>query len=96
MKSKQGESERDMNMIKQKGEILEILRKSIRRHLSQTTTELVISRACGRCGLRPALIQKENIPHLIEKLIPSLELYLNPAQIKEVLPRFAFEAEHLC
>lgn len=74
-----------MNMISRRGDVAETLKRQLRKHLTKTTTNLVINRACTRCGLRPEYIQDKDIPQLIKVLESILALYLRKPQIEEIL-----------
>lgn len=57
----------------------------LRLHLSRISANLVLGRACSRCGIVPASVEIRHLPRLIGEIEPLLSSYLSRFEIRETL-----------
>ncbi len=57
----------------------------LRLYLSRISANLVLGRACSRCGISPRIIGIDHLPRLIGEIEPLLSAYLSRFEIRETL-----------
>lgn len=61
------------------------IQKCLRLHLSRISANLVLGRACSRCGVVPRNIEADHLLRLIGEIEPLLRAYLSRFEMREIL-----------